>query len=127
MTDPLQHQVGGDHYRQHAVQPIAFAMGNRLCAAQAYALKHLSRPRKGQIEQDLQKCLHYLEFLAVPDWPRVSLDEYIEGLSPDVPRVMRDAAAHVAQIHTVEREWHLAEARALLQQALAHFRSGGKL
>lgn len=94
---PLERQVGGDHYKAHTIQPIAISMGNRLSPAAALALKHMTRPGKGQVRQDIEKALHYLE-LHAQKWPRVSEQEFVAGLSPDVPEWMRRVAWHITML-----------------------------
>lgn len=94
---PLERQVGGDHYQAHKIQPIAISMGNKLSPAAALALKHMTRPGKGQVRQDIEKTLHYLE-LHAQKWPPVSEHEFATGLSPDVPQWMRRAAWHITML-----------------------------
>lgn len=94
---PLERQVGGDHYKAHQIEPIEVSMGNKLSAAAALALKHMTRPEKGQVRQDIEKTLHYLEFHA-QKWPRVSEQEFVAGLSPDVPEWMRRVAWHITML-----------------------------
>lgn len=68
MTDPKDIQVGGDHYKRHAIQPIdvmkeylsdeayeGFLTGNII----KYALRF---QHKGGVE-DLRKLQHYVAFL----------------------------------------------------------------
>ena len=94
---PLERQVGGDHYKAHAIQPIAISMGNKLSPAAALALKHMTRPGKGQVRQDIEKTLHYLE-LHAQRWPAVSEQAFIAGLSSDVPDWMRRVAWHITML-----------------------------
>lgn len=61
---PLEVQEGGDHYKRYAIQPVEFAMSNKLDLCQANVVKYTVRFRdKGGIE-DLRKARHYLELLA---------------------------------------------------------------
>lgn len=63
-TLPLEVQEGGDHYKRYAIQPVEFAMSNKLDLCQANVVKYTVRFRdKGGIE-DLRKARHYLELLA---------------------------------------------------------------
>jgi hypothetical protein len=68
-SKPETYQVGGDHYKELAVQPWA-AMESWLTPEEfagylrGNAIKYLARAgRKGDAEQDLRKALHYLEKL----------------------------------------------------------------
>lgn len=116
---PLERQVGGSHYQGHEIQPIAAAMGNRLTAAAALALKHVTRPEKGQLRQDIEKCLHYLDFHA-QRWEPVDAQKFADGLAPEVPAWMRRVAWHIVMMDhpMADRSQHRADARRHLQAAL---------
>lgn len=56
-------QVGGDHYRDQAIQPWDYIARNRLGYFEGNIVKYVSRwKQKGGI-QDLQKARHYLDKL----------------------------------------------------------------
>lgn len=60
MTNPLNSQVGGDHYKRHPIQPIEFAHANHFPPCLAGALKYIVRyGDKGNPIEDLQKAIHY--------------------------------------------------------------------
>lgn len=55
-------QVGGDHYKTMAIQPVEFALANKLDFFQKDILKYVTR-RKGDKAKrldDLNKAQHYL-------------------------------------------------------------------
>lgn len=59
----LDTQVGGNHYKDMVIQPIEYAMANKLNACQTHALKYLSRT-KGDLTkriEDRKKAIHCLE------------------------------------------------------------------
>jgi len=59
----LDMQVGGNHYKDMAIQPIEFIMQNGIGFMEGNAIKYLSRWRsKGGVE-DLKKARHYLDML----------------------------------------------------------------
>lgn len=59
----LEIQIGGDHYKNYAVQPVEYAMLNNLNYCQANAIKYITRYKdKGGIE-DLRKAIHNIEIL----------------------------------------------------------------
>ena len=59
----LNTQIGGDHYKTMAIQPMEFSMANGLDACQHTAIKYIARFRsKGGIE-DLQKAKHVIDML----------------------------------------------------------------
>jgi len=60
---PLERQVGGNHYRGLAIQPIEYILANSLDFCQGNVIKLVTRYRdKGGIE-DLNKAIHYIEFM----------------------------------------------------------------
>lgn len=62
-SKPLDVQVGGDHYKSMAIQPMEYSMANKLDACQHTIIKYVTRFRdKGGI-QDLEKAKHCIELL----------------------------------------------------------------
>lgn len=64
MSNPLDRQVGGNHYKDFTMQPIevckAAANAYDYCIASAF--KYLCRyPFKGKWNEDLEKAKHYIE------------------------------------------------------------------
>jgi hypothetical protein len=55
-----ERQVGGDHYKQKAIQPWDIITEYRLDFFEGNVLKYLLR-RKGDRLEDLKKAQHYLE------------------------------------------------------------------
>ncbi len=59
----LDTQVGGDHYKTMAIQPMEFSMANKLDACQHTIIKYVARFRsKGGVE-DLRKAKHVIDML----------------------------------------------------------------
>lgn len=61
--DAWQKQVGGEHYKQYAIQPAKFALANGLDYAQSNAIKYIVRHKDKNCVQDLDKAIHYIELL----------------------------------------------------------------
>lgn len=62
-TKPLDVQIGGDHYKSMAIQPMEYSMANKLDACQHTIIKYVTRFRdKGGI-QDLEKAKHCIDLL----------------------------------------------------------------
>lgn len=60
----LDRQVGGDHYRSAAVQPIELIMAHDMDFCAGSVVKYVTRYKlKGTPLQDLEKARHYLDFL----------------------------------------------------------------
>ena len=56
-------QVGGDHYKDMAIQPAEYIMRNNLGWAEGCAIAYISRWRQKGGVQDLQKAIHTLQLL----------------------------------------------------------------
>lgn len=59
MSNALQMQVGGDHYKTGGIQPIEFAHQNNYDPAAFSVLKYVSRHRRKAGRQDLEKAMHF--------------------------------------------------------------------
>lgn len=61
--NPLDTQVGGNHYSKLAIQPMEYSMKNHLDACQHSIIKYVTRFRdKGGIEE-LRKARHVIDML----------------------------------------------------------------
>lgn len=56
----MKKQVGGEHYKKHAIQPWDVIDEYNLNYYEGNALKYLLRHKANRIE-DLKKAVHYLE------------------------------------------------------------------
>ncbi len=62
-SKPLDVQIGGDHYKSMAIQPMEYSMANKLDSFQHTIIKYVTRFRgKGGI-QDLEKAKHCIDLL----------------------------------------------------------------
>ncbi len=62
-TKASQRQVGGNHYKDFAIQPIEFVVRNNLGFCEANAIKYICRHVAKGGAQDVDKAIHYLELL----------------------------------------------------------------
>lgn len=61
--NPLNEQIGGNHYKRFAIQPAEYAFHNHLEFLPANIIKYVTRyPFKNGL-QDLEKALHCLQML----------------------------------------------------------------
>lgn len=60
---PLTKQVGGEHYKNYKIQPIEYAMANKLNYCQSNAIKYITRYRDKNGKEDLLKAIHNIEIL----------------------------------------------------------------
>ena len=59
----LDNQVGGNHYKSKAMQPIEYIMANQMDFCEGSIVKYITRwKQKGGVE-DLRKIKHYVDFL----------------------------------------------------------------
>ena len=63
MSDPLNKQVGGSHYKGMKIQPIEYIMANNLPYCEANVVKYITRWKQKGGKQDLDKVIHYVEIL----------------------------------------------------------------
>jgi hypothetical protein len=56
-------QVGGDHYIDMKIQPIDYTLANDLGYCEGNVIKYVSRYRKKNGLEDLEKAKHYIEIL----------------------------------------------------------------
>ena len=64
MLNPLNRQVNGHHYRNFVIQPVEFIHKNKIGFIAGNIIKYACRyEKKGQLESDLKKIIHYAELL----------------------------------------------------------------
>ena len=61
--NPLNVQVGGDHYMKMAIQPVEFIFANNLPFCEGNVVKYVTRWRAKNGIKDLEKARHYLDLL----------------------------------------------------------------
>jgi hypothetical protein len=59
----LDTQVGGDHYKSMAIQPIEFCVRNDIGFAEGLAIKYIVRHGQKNGAEDLDKAIHCLQIL----------------------------------------------------------------
>ena len=115
--NPLDIQIGGDHYKSLEYQPIEFFEDLHLDAFRANIIKYLARGRKKGGVEDLKKARHYAQIYAeyerkrcdnvtrfvnqFPDDERNAMLSLIYGLptalSGRIGRMIKDAEAKEAK------------------------------
>lgn len=63
MSKPLDTQVGGDHYKNLAIQPVEYIFKNNLGYFEGCVIKYVTRWKDKGGLRDLEKAKHYLEML----------------------------------------------------------------
>ena len=59
----LDVQIGGDHYKNAAIQPIQFIVANNIPYREANVIKYVFRHASKNGKQDLLKARHYINML----------------------------------------------------------------
>jgi len=62
-SNPLEKQIGGEHYKKFKIQPAVFCYENQLNNLQSEAVSYLCRYKFKNGKQDLEKAIHTLEML----------------------------------------------------------------
>ena len=62
-NEPLSKQVGGQHYKDYAIQPIEFIQKNNIGYIEGNVIKYVCRHGEKNGRQDIEKAIHYLELL----------------------------------------------------------------
>lgn len=62
-SSSFDHQVGGSHYADYAIQPLEFCVLNNIPFLEGNVIKYICRWRKKNGVEDLQKAKHYIEML----------------------------------------------------------------
>lgn len=59
----LDIQIGGDHYKTLATQPIEYILANKLPFSEGCVVKYITRWRAKGGVKDLEKAKHFIELL----------------------------------------------------------------
>ena len=62
-------QEGGDHYKKLAIQPMQYALANKLDYAQANVVKYVTRHADKNGKEDLLKAIHNIELMIEHYYP----------------------------------------------------------
>lgn len=71
----LDVQVGGDHYKKLAIQPMEYSMANKLDACQHTAIKYITRFRDKGGVGDLEKAKHVIDMLIEFEQRKATLED----------------------------------------------------
>lgn len=64
----LSRQVGGNWYKEMAIQPAEYCHKNKLGSLESSVIKYVSRHKKKNGEEDIKKAIHLLEMLLEWDY-----------------------------------------------------------
>lgn len=63
MESALKEQIGGDHYKKLAIQPMEYSFRNKLDPCQHTIIKYVTRFRDKNGKEDLIKAKHCIDML----------------------------------------------------------------
>lgn len=63
ISNPLDVQVGGQHYKTLYIQPVEYIVKNNLDYLQGNVIKYVTRWKDKGGLQDLEKAKHYLDLI----------------------------------------------------------------
>lgn len=63
MFNPLEEQVGGDHYKNLKIQPIEYITANNLGWCEGNIVKYITRWEQKGGTADIDKVIHYAQLL----------------------------------------------------------------
>lgn len=63
ITNPLNKQEGGNHYKDMAIQPVEFITANNLGFLEGNVVKYICRHHAKNGAEDIKKAIHYCELL----------------------------------------------------------------
>lgn len=73
----LATQVGGDHYKKLAIQPVEFCQVNGLHYCESAAVKYVCRHRDKDGAKDIRKAIHYLNLLLELEYGDKAVDSAV--------------------------------------------------
>ena len=62
-------QVGGDHYKSCAIQPVEYIHANGMGYCEGAVIKYVTRHKNKNGRQDLEKAIHFLQLLIEMEYP----------------------------------------------------------
>ena len=68
----LDTQVGGDHYKDCAIQPVEFITKNNLSFLEGCVIKRVCRYKAKNGKEDLLKAIHELQLLIELEYPETT-------------------------------------------------------
>ncbi len=60
---PFAEQVGGDHYKKLAIQPVEYILANNLGFVEGAVIKYVTRWKNKNGIEDLRKARHFIDLL----------------------------------------------------------------
>jgi hypothetical protein len=68
MTTANEIQVGGDHYKKLAIQPVEYIHANNLSYLVGNVIKYVTRYKEKNGAEDIKKAIHYCELILLLEY-----------------------------------------------------------
>lgn len=92
--NPLEKQVGGDHYKDLAIQPVEYCERNRLGMCASNVVKYVTRYKSKGGKQDLEKAKHFIDLLLIQlEYSEDSVMKAFDGLAAIAMKDLADGKA----------------------------------
>lgn len=72
MSSALCHQEGGEHYKFMPIQPVEYVYKNNMGYLEGSVIKYVSRHKRKNGAEDLEKAKHMIELLLELEYGQVS-------------------------------------------------------
>jgi len=56
-------QIGGDHYKKYPIQPLEYAVANKMGPCEHAVVKYITRHQDKGKEEDIRKAIHYCQLI----------------------------------------------------------------
>lgn len=100
-------QVGSDHYKTLAIQPVDYILQNHLGWCEGNAIKYITRHAKKGGKEDLLKAIHYLEMAMEHQYPGYQDTELADTYVPTFLNANLDGPAlgttHIPRARTYQQ------------------------
>lgn len=64
LTNPLDEQIAGTHYKQLSIQPVEFIIYNKIPFLEGCVIKRMCRHQSKPCLEDLKKAIHEIRLIA---------------------------------------------------------------
>ena len=69
---PTKEQVGGKHYKELIIQPVAYIHANNLSFLEGNVVKYVTRHKQKNGVEDIKKAIHYLNLILELEYSKVT-------------------------------------------------------
>ena len=74
MSTANEIQIGGDHYKKLAIQPVEYIHANNLSYLVGNVVKYVTRHKDKNGAEDIKKAIHYCELILLLEYENDKTD-----------------------------------------------------